>query len=313
MNVFFVLLTTVSAGQCCGGPAVVTSAPAVASSCGGSCGAVSDCCATECKKPRRGLFSRSKKCDDCCDTCTPVCTAPAAAPASCCGSVASCEPSCDCNCEKPKRRLFSRKSKDCCPTACDTCGSAVVAPAPAVIGHPAPAINHGAPIHGGTIINTTPITPGVIVPSKPVEPIKSMPKGEDKKPTIEEKKGALLLPNAPLTPTGAKVETEGKNPFELARRHEVERGGRAADYSRLTGRLSFVHADGGIWVLRYAPLSEEDAFGGSVVLARGTEMNGYREGDLVSVTGQVQGKRGSPRLGGALYQVQSIRLVDRPQ
>ena len=299
MNVFFVLLTTVSAGDSCCGTAV-HAAPVASASCGcsdGCCGTVSDCCE---KPKRRGLFARrSKSCDTCCDTCAPVCSAPACAPTSCCGTVSSC---CDTCCEaKPRRRLFGRRSKDCCATPCcdSGCGSGC-----GDVVHPAPA-------HGHIIAPAIPVAPAT-PNTKPAETIKKMPKADDKPGEIEKPKGASIMPQAPVTPTGAKVETEAKNPFELARRYET-RVGRAADYSKLTGQLYFVHADGGLWVLRYAPLSEEDAHGGSVVLARGLVMNNYREGDLVTVAGQVISQKASRRLGGALYQVRTMSLVDRPQ
>jgi hypothetical protein len=129
-----------------------------------------------------------------------------------------------------------------------------------------------------------------------------------------DKKGETTAPAAPvLTPTvGKTIETEVKNPFELSRRYE-KRVSCAADYSRLTGRLFYVHADGGLWVLRYAPLAQEDANGGSVILARDRQMNSYREGDLVSVEGQVLSQRGSTHLAAPLYQVRTISLVDPPQ
>ena len=50
-----------------------------------------------------------------------------------------------------------------------------------------------------------------------------------------------------------------------------------------------------------------------VILARDREMNEYREGDLVTVEGEVISDRGSPRLGGPLYRVRSMTLVDRPR
>jgi hypothetical protein len=132
------------------------------------------------------------------------------------------------------------------------------------------------------------------------------------KPDGKGKVGSIM-PISPITPTAAKtVETETKNPFELDRRYE-QRVGRAADYSKLTGQLQFVHADGGLWILRYAPVSEEDAHGGSVVLARDRSMDSYREGDLVTVQGRIISERGSSRLGGPLYRAQSIELVERPQ
>jgi hypothetical protein len=103
---------------------------------------------------------------------------------------------------------------------------------------------------------------------------------------------------------------ETKNPFELSRRYE-NRVTNAADYSSLTGQLFFVHADGGLWVLRYAPLWKEDRNGGSIVLARGTVMDSYREGDLVSVHGDILSQKSSVFLGGPLYRVSDINLVDR--
>jgi len=114
-----------------------------------------------------------------------------------------------------------------------------------------------------------------------------------------------------IAPAGAKIESESKNPFELDRRYE-KRVSHDAEYNKVTGQLFFVHTDGGIWVLRFAPLSEEDRYGGSLVLARDSMMNSYKDGDLVSVAGQIIGQKGSPRLGGPLYRIQTISLVDRP-
>ena len=161
----------------------------------------------------------------------------------------------------------------------------------------------GAPIMGAPAMGmpSHPVMP--VEPGKSIEPIKKMPKDDGK--------GVLIAPVAPVTPAGARIETEVKNPFELARRYE-QRVSHAADYSRLTGQLSFVHADGGLWILRYASLAEEDRNGGSVILARDRMMNNYREGDLVTIEGQVISQKGSARLGGPLYRVQAISLVDRP-
>jgi hypothetical protein len=72
-----------------------------------------------------------------------------------------------------------------------------------------------------------------------------------------------------------------------------------------------VHTDGGRWVLRYAPIWKEEANGGSVVLARDLPMDSYREGDLVQVRGEILQPKASSTLGGPLYQLQTIQLVDR--
>jgi hypothetical protein len=91
-----------------------------------------------------------------------------------------------------------------------------------------------------------------------------------------------------------------------------DRAGHEHDYSWITGYLYYVHADGGRWVLRYAALDQVDRYGGSVVLAPGMEMGNYREGDLVTVHGEVLSEgRATRSLGGALYRVQLIEMVER--
>jgi hypothetical protein len=275
---------------------------------GSGCGAISDCCETDgCS--RHGFLSRLRSRGHnrgCCEApaCDSGCGCGQAVShghrwghsgGSCCGATSSCAPACDTcgeTCCKPSLldRIRARFHKSgCCESACDSgcgcdggCGGGVIA----------------APVHGAPVIGAPAGT------DKPVEKLKKMPKGED------ENKGKTSSPL--LTPAGGKVETEVKNPFELARRDEM-RVTRAADYSQLTGQLYFVHADGGLWVLRYAPLAQEDANGGSVVLARDRKMDSYREGDLVTIEGQVLSQKGSARLGGPLYRVRTISLVDRPQ
>ncbi|MFO0845042.1 MAG: hypothetical protein U0797_22070 [Gemmataceae bacterium] len=88
-------------------------------------------------------------------------------------------------------------------------------------------------------------------------------------PSSDANKGAYLAPLAPIvTPAGAKIETEAKNPFELARRYELSAPVHSTDFSKLTGQLSYVHADGGLWCCG-TPLCRKDACtnGGSVILA----------------------------------------------
>jgi len=204
--------------------------------------------------------------------------------------------------------------------------------------YPAP-LSHGSvptPIPGGTAAYPTPIPPGITPPSTvinpsvptvtPYEPVKEpkkLPEGKDRPKEVETptKPKEIDAPKTPDKPKpmdkakedgAAKKIEETKNPFELDRRY-VQRVGHAADYSTLTGQLYFVHADGGLWVLRYAPLGEEEQNGGSVVLARDRQMDDYREGDLVSVNGEIINPKASAKLSGPLFRVQSIRLVDRPQ
>jgi hypothetical protein len=109
-----------------------------------------------------------------------------------------------------------------------------------------------------------------------------------------------------------RIEETTRNPFELARRYEGKANA-SHDFSKLTGQLFFVHTDGGRWVLRYAPISTEDKFGGSVVLSRDANLSAFREGDFVSVEGEVLAEKTNLRLGGALYRASKINLVERGQ
>src|SRR5262249_376134 len=144
--------------------------------------------------------------------------------------------------------------------------------------------------------------PGVMtpVPVKPGEPIKVMPKEGEPKKLPEGGKEAALPVVPELTPASKTIEVGTKSPFELSRRFE-KRVNHAADYSQLTGQLFYVHADGGLWVLRYAPLDTEDRNGGGVILARDRPMDSYREGDLVTVRGEIIQERASRYLGAPLY------------
>ncbi len=326
-------------------PAPVASAPVAASPgcCGTSGvaiggGAVADCGCSS--RPSlfdrlRGMFAR-KGGSGCCDPCTPapapapvvVHHAPKPAPATCgCAPTAgACDP---CSGQGKSSfldrlrsgfRLGGKKGgSDCgCNSGCGQTG--VIAPAPGGVIHSAPiapaAPVHGAPaaapLPGGPVYHGTPAQPARVIETPAVKPADIKP--ADTKPAEKLRDGKSLgsIPAKPeITPAGAKTETEVKNPFELDRRYE-KRVDHAADYSKVTGQLYFVHADGGLWVLRYAPLSEEDANGGSVILSRDSRMANYREGDLVTVEGEIIAKRGSARLGAPLYQARTISLVDRP-
>ncbi len=86
------------------------------------------------------------------------------------------------------------------------------------------------------------------------------------------------------------------------------RFGHAPDYSWLTGELHYLHVRN-IWQVRYAPVDEEDRYGGSLTLAGGGPMTGFRSGQTVRVEGQLDpdSREASP-----LYRVRSLQLLDRP-
>lgn len=291
-------------------PAVATAPAACGASCGGDCNACCDSCGDGCGKGGlfgrfRGLFNKGGGCDsgcgcddgcgkghmggrlrglfhkggDCCEAgCGTTCAA-----SSCCDS------GCD-SCGKQglfgRLRGLFRKGGDCCDSCCDSgCGAGGCG-----------AGGYGAP------------APGMAPAGPRPEPIQAPKDAKPMPKTTSINKVQVLTPEAPKTILTS--ETETKNPFELHRRSE-QRVGHAPDYSCLTGQLFYVHADGGLWVLRYAPLWQEDPNGGSIVLARDLRMANFHEGDLVTVHGEIVRQKSTVFLGGPLYRARSIELVER--
>jgi hypothetical protein len=301
-------------------PAAAPAAPAVVSTgsaCGGGncggCGGCSGCgdaCGDSCEHGRKHLLAgicgkfKGRSHHDCCDT---GCAAPCAAPAPCCApKPVCCAPAPTCCAPKPvccapapcaapcggcgnecceehhRKKLFAglckmkgKRHHDECCGGCDTgCGGCG-----SCCGSAAPA--------------AAPAMPGAPIPAPGAEP-KKMPT------TI----GA--------SPAKIRIEEGVRNPFELARRYEGKAQA-SSDYSKLTGQLFFVHTDGGRWVLRYAPISAEDKFGGSVILSREFDMSAFHEGDFVNVEGQVLAEKSNLHLGGALYRANKVTVVERSQ
>jgi hypothetical protein len=126
----------------------------------------------------------------------------------------------------------------------------------------------------------------------------------------------------PVGPQAVKTETpEAETIVQASAQNEVigevskefqRKIGAADDYSWITGQLFYVHVDGGTWVLRYAAVDQEDKYGGSVVLAAAVDMKNYREGDLVSVTGEIlSDNRATRHLGGPKYRAETISMIER--
>jgi hypothetical protein len=111
----------------------------------------------------------------------------------------------------------------------------------------------------------------------------------------------------------ADVTKPERNPGEISKEY-LPRVGHDSEYRRITGQLFYVHADKGLWVVRYAPVDREDRYGGSVVLAPVVNMDPYQDGDLVTIGGEILNDgRATRYLGGPAYRTQSMLLEDRPK
>jgi hypothetical protein len=89
--------------------------------------------------------------------------------------------------------------------------------------------------------------------------------------------------------------------------------GHEANYSWITGQLYRLEGgNGGLWVVRYANAEERDAHGGSVLLAPAINMRNFRDGDLVSVKGQIlNGGRNSEQIACPVYRAEDVNLLER--
>jgi hypothetical protein len=112
-------------------------------------------------------------------------------------------------------------------------------------------------------------------------------------------------------PTVAYVEPSPEDPNQIKKEFQ-RKVGHDEDYTCVVGQLQRVHVAGGLWVVRYAGIDEEDRFGGSVVLAPAVSLKDVREGDLVRVHGEVLSEgRASKHLGGPLYRALTVELLER--
>jgi hypothetical protein len=127
-------------------------------------------------------------------------------------------------------------------------------------------------------------------------------------PQISQSREPGLAPTMQAEQTQT-AETPGQ--FQL-KKEFAQRVAMADDASWLIGQLYYIHADGGLWVVRYAPLDKEDRYGGGVVLARGVNMDEFHEGDLVFIRGEIVNQgRACKYVGGPLYRVTTVALTER--
>ncbi|CAN5368106.1 hypothetical protein BH10PLA2_BH10PLA2_09920 [soil metagenome] len=122
----------------------------------------------------------------------------------------------------------------------------------------------------------------------------------------------VYTPPPVLTPV-VDVVKPARNSSEISKEY-LPRVGHDADYRHITGQLAYVHADKGLGVVRYAPVDREDRYGGSVVLSPVINMDTYRDGDLVTISGEILNDgRATRYLGGPAYRAQTMLLEDRPK
>jgi hypothetical protein len=80
------------------------------------------------------------------------------------------------------------------------------------------------------------------------------------------------------------------------------------DYSWIQGKLEYTSLSGGIWRVRYAPLSADDQYGGCMILQSPPDPSQFRANDMVYVEGRILDVNTRGLLPNPVYQAD---LIDR--
>lgn len=102
---------------------------------------------------------------------------------------------------------------------------------------------------------------------------------------------------------------------ELARRFELlayPPYSHSFSYQYVSGRLQHVDLEGGYWIIVYATgaQAEKDKYGGKLVLEADSRLlDGFKDGDLVLLTGGVDADRMGIQMAGTYYKVKRIEAL----
>jgi hypothetical protein len=154
---------------------------------------------------------------------------------------------------------------------------------------------------GGQIINSRPINGQMIQQQPPNTNEPPLPGKTSLAPAA-----ATAIAQVSHGPSSAALDLPVADRFKNKVGHE-------GDYSWVTGQLYRLEGgNGGLWVVRYAVADERDTHGGSVLLAPSIDMRNFRDGDLVSVKGQIlNGGRHSEQIACPVYRAEDVNLLER--
>lgn len=164
--------------------------------------------------------------------------------------------------------------------------------------------------------NNGQIMNGQIINSRIIQ----QPLNTNEPPVISPGKTSMMMPQQGQlnAATQAAIAQVSHDPSSAAMELPVaekfkNRIGHEADYTWLSGQL--YRLDGGtgaLWVVRYATAEEQDKHGGTVLLAPAVNMQNFRDGDLVSVKGEIlNGGQKSEQMACPVYRASEVSLIER--
>lgn len=143
-------------------------------------------------------------------------------------------------------------------------------------------------------------------PAVPPQPSPPPPPPAEFEPAPPPAEAQLAPPPVPA-PVVSKVSApEPVDPVLEAQRRGY---GQGENHVWLVGRLQRVHVPGSDWKLRYLPITQQDDYGGSVVMSLDARIDEFQDGDIVYVEGEIIGQRPTLYLSGPLYRIRTIRAV----
>jgi hypothetical protein len=128
-----------------------------------------------------------------------------------------------------------------------------------------------------------------VTPQLPAISVESVPAGEP----------VVLLAAGPM------VEARSESPRGPILPSLVNKMGRDENFAWVTGQLEI---ENGKYVLYYSPADAVDVCNGRVILHTEADMSKVGQGDLVSVTGQLQGQPGS----GSVFFATTVTFIESP-
>lgn len=86
----------------------------------------------------------------------------------------------------------------------------------------------------------------------------------------------------------------------------------SSDYTRVSGRLAWRDLEGGFWDLMFMAPKNDDPHKGHFVLGKPKLLAGFKDGDMVDVTGKISADQMSIYQAGTMYDVATIKLQGAP-
>jgi hypothetical protein len=134
------------------------------------------------------------------------------------------------------------------------------------------------------------------------------PAGAPAAGAVEESDGPPTMNEPPLASPSAGPAAPGPLPAITQPAPKLTAPGHDEQYHNIAGRLAYLPSGGGTWLLHYGD-NGADRVGGLVILSPVARMDGLRNGDLVSVQGELLNERPEAGFGAPVYRAYEVTFI----